>query len=157
MKVFYLLILVFLVSCSSEKDETITNAIPQKKQTPFEIIFTNSTPIFNGYELGDDVSEDIIIKDSLPNSSSFSSSILLSEGKINKIELEIHIEDDFESKNLIESIVDKYNKHLNYTKIASNFVTWTYTAKGNLPAEIVLIYEEDLKTISLDIGYKSQR
>jgi len=156
MKVIYILVLLFTFSCSTNSEKEILDTSIKQEQTYFTRIFTNSNPIFNGYNLGEKLSERIILTESLSDTDTYTTSILVEEDKINVIGLEVSIQNKSDAQELLISIVDKFNKHLDYKKPISNFVTWTYT-KGNLPVEIILIYEEDLNTINLDIGYKSQR
>ena len=129
----------------------------KKEITYFERIFTIAEPIYNGYNLGDSLSEDIIQKLPLPNSMFYTYSILTKESKINSIELEIHIENKAKAKEIIECIIEKYNILFSSNKPYVNFVSWTSENDKNLPIEIVLIYEKKLNSITLDIGYKSQR
>ena len=157
MKVFSFLALVFIVSCSSDQKNHLPKDTVEQELSYHEQIFIDPNPVFNGFELGDSLLEDIVLTKYLSNSDSFTSKIKSDDIKINAIELEVHIERKADAKVFIAGIVAKYNKLFNYNKAISNFVTWTYTTQKNLPVEIILIYEENLNSISLNIGYKSQR
>jgi hypothetical protein len=157
MKGFYFLIFTFLFSCSAKLDESMPVEPNEQQLTHFEKIFYNSNGVFNDYDLGTLLTENIFQTDSLSKLDYFTYSIFTSERKINKIEIVIHIKDQQESKDLTDAIIIKYNNLLNNQKPSSNFTSWTYTTDNNIPAEITLIYEKELSAISLEIGYKSQR
>ena len=152
MKVFSFLVVLFLVSCSVETEETKEKNVEQRTLSYFETIFN----VVNKYELGK-TGETLSKTDSLANGDYFSYATASENDKITSIQLSISVQDDKKVKKLIQNIVEKYNHEFDYTKEPSNFITWSYTSPTNLPAQVSLIYDENRREIELEVGYSAQR
>jgi len=153
----FLLIFV-IIFCLSSCQENAQKATKTKGEEPyFNQIFNDSSCIFNGYNLGDKLSKDLYQLDSLSNKDYYNIYLETNEEKIKSIQLEMIVFNETTALELIDKIVEKYNKYLNNKKTPSKFISWSYNANKNYPAEIILIYEKELGTITLDISYKAQR
>jgi len=152
MRVIQFLVLLFLVACSTEKEETKEDNVEQRTLSYFETIFN----VLDKYEL-EEKGETLSKTDSLANGDYFSYTIEAENDKITSIQLSISVQDDEQAQKLIENIVKKYNIQFDYAKEPSNFITWSYTTSKNLPAQVSLIYDENRGQIDLEIGYMAQR
>lgn len=155
MKFSLIFAIIFCLSSCQENAKKVTET--KEKETYFNQIFHDSSYIFNGYNLGDKLDKDLYQLDSLSNKDYYNIHLVTNEEKINSIQLEVTVFNETAAFELIDKIVEKYNKHLNENKMPSKFISWSYNANKNYPAEIILIYEKELGTITLDISYKAQR